>query len=571
MEQIIPVETGAEAFIELLNANGVDYLFLNPGTDTFPVHEAILKFKALGKRAPDIILCLDESMALAAAHGYFMVSGKPQVVLVHADLGPQQVGGALHNAQRGRIGVVLCSGRVPANFEKNRTNQVHWLQEQFDQSGVVRNYVKWEYELRSNENIHQVVQRAFQIASSEPCGPVYLCLPQDVLVEKISGVKIPAVSRFAPASAQQADPALLLEAASMLIEAENPLLITGYSGRNPQSVAPLIELAEILNFRVIDSPIRMNFPNTHPLYCGFDPNPYLEKADVILVIDQDVPYIPSQVKPKFEAKIIQIDIDPLKENMPLWGFPVDLLIRADSNKTLPALNRIIREKTGLEHQAHAQTRFQQIQLEHQQMQDKWRQMALNKSAQRPISPEWLCRCIDEAIDQDTVLLGEPVSNRAALLRQVHRTQPGTYFQSGGSNLGWGLGAALGAKLADPEKTVVTVMGDGSFVFGCPTAALWAAAVSRTPFLCIIFNNMRYNAPSLVLQQNLNKSGFSTKSGNWIGIDINPSPDYAAIARACQAYGQIVDDPAELPSALKNALDQVRGGKAAVLDVRIAVS
>jgi acetolactate synthase-1/2/3 large subunit len=146
MEQTLPVDNGAEAFIELLNANGVNYLFLNPGTDTYCIQEAISKFKALGKRTPEVILSLHESVAMAAAHGYFMVSGKPQVVLVHADLGPQQVGGALHNAQRGRAGIVLCSGRVPSSLEEGRLNPVHWLQEQFDQSGVVRGYVKWDYE-----------------------------------------------------------------------------------------------------------------------------------------------------------------------------------------------------------------------------------------------------------------------------------------------------------------------------------------------------------------------------------------------------------------------------------------
>ncbi len=131
MEKIIQVNTGAEAFIELLNANGVEYMFLNPGTDTSSIQQAISKFKTLGKRTPEVILCLHESVAMAAAHGYFMVSGKPQVVFVHTDVGIQQAGGAVHNAQRGRIGVVLCSGRAPSSVDSGKTNQVHWFQEQF--------------------------------------------------------------------------------------------------------------------------------------------------------------------------------------------------------------------------------------------------------------------------------------------------------------------------------------------------------------------------------------------------------------------------------------------------------
>ncbi|MEE8413301.1 MAG: thiamine pyrophosphate-binding protein [Dehalococcoidales bacterium] len=162
MEKTIPVDEGAEAFVEIMNANKVDYLFLNPGTDTFPIQEAISKFKALGKRTPKVILCLHESVALAAAHGYFAVTGRPQVVLVHVDIGTLQVGGALHNAQRGRIGIIFCAGRAPSTYDQNirgeRSAGIHWIQEQFDQAGSVRNYVKWEYELRSAGNIHQVSQ-----------------------------------------------------------------------------------------------------------------------------------------------------------------------------------------------------------------------------------------------------------------------------------------------------------------------------------------------------------------------------------------------------------------------------
>lgn len=568
MEQVIEVDTGAEALLALFEANGVDYIFLNPGTDTYTVQEAIAKFNAKGRPAPEVILCLHESMAMAAAHGYFMITGKPQVVLVHADLGVQQVGGALHNAQRGRAGVILCSGRVPANIETNRNNQVHWMQEQLDQNGIVRGYVKWDYELRSNDSIHQVVQRAFQIASHEPSGPVYLSLPQDLLAESISEVYIPEVNRFAAASTPQADFSLLEAAASALMEAQNPLLITGYSGRNLGSVAALVDLAESLSLRVIDAATRMDFPTTHPLYSGFDPDPYLKDADVILVIDNDVPYIPSRLKPAPDAKIIHIDIDPLKENLPMWGFPVDIFLQADSAKALPVLNRIIDEKTTPEMLSRRQNRFQQIQEEHRRRQEQWHQLALKGSTQKPISPDWLCYCINEAIDEDTIVTAEPVTNRLPLLRQLQRSRPGTYFQSGGSNLGWGLGAAYGAKLANPEKTVVSFMGDGGFVFGCPTASLWAANACRVPFLIVIFNNMRYNAPSLALRHNSGRESYSAQTGNWIGINIQPSPDYAAIARACGVFGQKIEEPAEIIPSLKNALELVRGGQPVVLDVRV---
>ena len=568
MEQRIPVDTGAEAFLELLNANGVDYIFLNPGTDTYTVQEAVSKFKTLGKRTPEVILSLHESVAMAAAHGYFMVSGKPQVVLVHADLGPQQVGGALHNAQRGRAGVLLCSGRVPSSIDKDRYNQVHWLQEQFDQAGVVRGYVKWDYELRSSENMHHVVQRAFQMASGEPCGPVYLCLSPDVLGEKISSVFIPDVARYAAASTPQADTALLAEVAVMMTGARNPLIITGYSGRHPQSVAPLVELAESVSARVISAPPRMNFPSTHPLFSGFDANPYIAAADFILIIDQDIPYIPSIARPGPGARIVHIDIDPVKEKIPLWGFPVDILLQADTGKAFPVLRQMVHQQVTPEYQDQIQSRFHQLQSEHRKMKEEWHRMAVTGAGQKPIPPEWLCYCINEIIDEETIVLGEALTNMGSVLRQINRTRPGTYFQSGGSNLGWGLGAALGARLASPDKTVVSIVGDGSFIFGCPTAALWMAHTYHAPFLCIILNNMRYNAPRTALRKASGGTSFSEKTGLWIGTDIKPPPDYAAIARACFAWGQTVDEPSDLLPALKTAFDQVRRGKTAVLDVRI---
>jgi len=572
MEKTLPVDDGAEAFVELLNANGVEYIFLNPGTDTFPIQEALSKFKALGRRTPEVILSLHESVGMAAAHGYFMLTGRPQVVLVHVDVGTQQVGGALHNAQRGRIGVVFCAGRAPLTFEQGKRGErflnIHWQQEQLDQAGVVRGYVKWEYELETNDNIHQVVQRAFQIASTEPCGPVYLTLPTEVLMEKIESVPIPAVARHTAPATPQADATLLDETAAMLLQAEMPLIITGDPGRHPQFAASLVELAEILGARVVTSPMRMNFPTTHPLCGGSDPNPYLKDADVLLLIDCDVPYVPAQAKPRPEAKLIHISIDPIRQDLPMWVFPGDVLIAADSSKAIPALSEAVRQKMTPEQQAQCQARFRQLQEKHEQLRERWRQQAMRQADQKPISPEWLCHCIAEAIDEDTILLNEAVTNSPFVSRLIHRTKPGTLFSSGGTSLGWGLGAALGAKLAAPDKTVVTLMGDGSFIFGCPIPSLWAASVYQAPFLTIIFNNEQYQAPKEALRRAYGQESFSTKTGLWVGMDITPSPDYALIAQACHAYGQTVADPSALPSALRAALDQVRHGKPAVLDVRI---
>ncbi len=572
MDKMIPVDMGAEAFVELLNANGVEYIFLSPGSCTVPIQEALSKFKALGKRTPKVVLGLHESVGMAAACGYFMVSGRPQVVLVHVDLGAQQVGGALHNAQRGRIGVILCAGRAPLSFDEDRPygrrSRLSWITEQSDQAGVVRGYVKWNYELRSNENIHHVVQRAFQVASTEPCGPVYLMLPPELLMEKINGVMVPDVSRYAPPSTPQADLTLLGEVAEMLIQAKNPLIITDYLGRHPESVASLIELAETLGVRVVTSFCYISFPTTHPLWGGVMPEPYLNDADVILVIDHDAPYNPARTKLAPGAKIIHIDIDALKANMPTRFFPADILLEADSSKAIPALNEMVRQRMTPEQQLGFQARFRQLQSEHERLLDGWRELATGHAERKPISREWLCRCIDEAIDESTIVLNEVAGSVYSVIQQVHRPEPGTHFFQSGSSLGWGLGAALGIKLAVPDKTVVLLVGDGAFIYGCPTAALWASSFYNAPHLTIIFNNGEYRAVKGLWPIVYGGDSFSEKTGEFVGVEFSPCPEYTLIAQACGAYAQKVEEPSALKSAIRKALEKVRGGQTAVLDVII---
>jgi acetolactate synthase I/II/III large subunit len=567
----IPVENGAEGFIELLNVNHVDYIFLNPGTDTTPIQEAIARLRSLERPTPLVVLCPHETVAMAAAHGYFLATGRPQVVLVHVDVGTQNIGEALHNAQRSPVGVVICAGRSPSIFEGERAGSrsmgIMWWQEQRDQAGIVRNFTKWDYELRFNENAHHVIQRAFQVAATEPCGPVYLTLPREVLVEKIASVKMLDTGRFAAPTTPQADLDKLNEAAGILAAAQNPLIIAGYSGRNPEAVAPLVELAEMIGARVAAAGSTMNFPADHPLYAA-GTSDYFKNADAVLIVDHDIPYIPAFVKPAPGVKIIQLGIDPIKQDMVMWGFPADILLQADSAKAIPALNDLLRTKMTRANRANAESRVREAEKELTLAEKNSREFALSQSTQTPISAEWFCQCLAEAIDDDAIIVDESLTSGMAVGRYLPRKKPGTYFTSGGSSLGFGLGASLGIKLARPEKMVVCFEGDGSFIFACPIPALWAANVYNIPFLCVVFNNQGYNAVRANLRATFGKDNFGEKEAFFAGLDIMPSPDYAVIARACSAYGETVTDPAEVKSAISRAFEQVKNGRTAVLDVRI---
>lgn len=558
----------AEAFLEILNANGVDTIFINPGLDTTPVQTAILRYTISGKRAPNLLLCLDESVAMSAAHGNYMVTGRPQVVMVHAELGTLQVGGALHNAQWGRVPVILLAGSLLEN------QRVTWMQKPYDQGSIVRNSVKWDYQLSTNENIFEVFQKAFQIACTEPGGPVYLVHPLGYLGEKIGKQSVSAPVQNVASTLSKDNIEHLSQIAEMLVEAKQPLILTGFTGRYAQSVDRLVELAEALSAPVLTGPNRMNFPTTHPLCAGIEKgpgtrrvNPHLTDADVVLVIDYDMPYVPAREVPGPDAKIIDVGIDPVTQGRPLWGRGSDLFIKADSREAIPVLTHMVKMKLTPAKRSLCRERFQQLERAHEEARTECHALALKVAKQKPISPDWLCQCIANAISEDTIVVNHVISHFESVAEQIHRTRPGTLLSCAGGSISWALGAALGVKLAAPDNTVVSLMTDGGFVWGCPVATLWSASSYHAPFLSVIFDNQAYGAIKSIVQKN-SEGKLSDDMGLKVGVDIAPPPDYAAVAKACGAYGMIVEDPADVLSALKEGLAEVHSGRAAVLDIRL---
>jgi acetolactate synthase-1/2/3 large subunit len=546
------------AIIDVCNANDVAFLFYNPGIDNVPLLETISRLRATGRKTPRGILCLDEFVAMTAAHGNYMASGRPQAVAVHSELGVLQIGGALHNAQWGKVPVVFFTEIQGPPQRRN------WRGESFDQGSMVRNFVKWDYSLNIDDDIDEVFNQAFTTAASEPCGPVYLALPREVMWRKgedsqhrqykVTREKVPAT-----------DTATLNQAADILIEAKNPLIVTGYSGRNLETVASLIELAEKLAAGVLTADVRVNFPNTHPLAAYLSPkagfgNPLLARADVILAIDYDMHYAAPPTSPAPGAKIIHIDIDTIKKGIPLWGRKADILVKADSSLAIPALTKIIKRKLTKEKQEQLQKRYKRLETEHKKLDGEWRALAISQSTKRPITANWLSRCIDEVIDDDTIIVNQAISPATIVAHQIHRTKPGTLLSCAGGCIGWAPGAALGVKLAAPVKTVVSIMGDGAFIYGCPEASLWSAGFYKAPFLAVIYDNHGYGAIKGLFREKYDVEN--------MGADITTPPDYALIARANNAYGRKVENPAELPKALKECLAVVKGGQTAVLDVKI---
>ena len=572
------MHTASDAFLDALTAAGVSYLFANFGSDHPAVIEALARAAATGRRVPQVITCPFEMVALSAAHGAAQVTGRAEAVLVHVECGTQSLAGAVHNAARGRIPVLIFAGASPftqhGELPGSRNEFIHWLQDIRDQRGIVRGYVKYDNEVRTGRNIAQIVHRALQIAHSDPKGPVYLVAAREVLEESVPPAE-PAPDRFLPVAPQALPADAVPELAAALVAARRPLIVTSYLGRNRDAPAALVRLCRRLGIGVIESvPSHVNFPGDEPLYLGSQwnaqhANPVFAAADVLLVVDSDVPWIPLVNPPRPDAAIYHIDIDPLKPHMPLWHIPARRTFCADAATALDQIDQYVAQR--LDGGALDPARIAERTAHYRELHDQ-RQRAL-LARERPtgteITPEFLTACIRRRVDDTTIVLNEGISSYQIIGDHLMLTRPGSMLSSGGSSLGWSGGAAIGVKLARPDHTVISLIGDGSYLFSVPSSVHWMARRYAAPFLQVIYDNAGWKSPKLSLLA-VHPDGHAAGADD-IGVGFAPAPDHAGIAAAAGgAFGRTVSHAAELEPALDAALDAVRRERrCAVLDVKLA--
>jgi acetolactate synthase-1/2/3 large subunit len=553
----IDIDNVAQAYLELLRDRGIKYFFGNAGTDFAPLVDGFARFAAEGKDFPKPVLVPHEFAAVSMAHGFAMVTGEPQVVMVHVNVGTSNGLTGVMNASRANIPLIFTAGRTPISegeVRGGRNLHIHWAQESFDQASMLREYVKWDYELRNFAQVEKVVDRALNIAMSEPKGPVYLSLPREVLAEEHreftytpAGPKIYA--KPAP------DPAAIRQAADLLKDAENPLIITSMVGKNPAAVGELVKLCESFAIPVTIpmSNLYLNFPTDHPMHLGFDPMRNLEKADVVLVIESDVPWFPIRAKPAPGAKIIQMGIDPYFSRYPMRTFPVDVPLAADPEIGLRYLREALAAYSA-EKKKTVRERFERLAQEHDAQRATWKAIAEKHKKDRPIDMGWLSHCVGQVRDADTVIINEYDLHA----QQVPMNEPGSFFGSPmSSGLGWCFGAALGVKLARPECVPIVCMGDGTYHFTAPTACHFVA--QNLPVVVVVFNNQCWNAVkgSVI---DLYPGGWAVKKNHFVLCDLEPSPAYEEIAESFGGYGERVEDPGEIIPALRRAVQAVQKEK-----------
>jgi acetolactate synthase-1/2/3 large subunit len=351
-----------------------------------------------------------------------------------------------------------------------------------------------------------------------------------------------------------ADAASVQEAAKLLAQAKNPIVIVRASGRDPLAVPVLVRFAEALGAGVFEQfPTHMNFPQHHPLHVAWDAAPYLDDADAIVVIESDAPWFPAIKNPKPDARVIQVGVDPLFQRYPIRGFPGDVALGGHPRLTLAALADAV---GAIADKGAVAARRARWEAEHTRVREAAAAVARKASTGGEIEMSWLSRCIAELVDDKTTLVNEYDFD----ITQGNFTRPGSYFNSPASSaLGWGLGAALGAKLASPDGTVIACVGDGSYIFGAPTAAHFVSRAYDIPVLWVVFNNRTWNAVKRSTTTHA-KDGWAVKTDTMPMTYLEPSPDYEMICQASGGHGERVEDPAKLPEALKRAMHIVKNEK-----------
>ncbi len=562
---------------DMLRMLDIKYAAMNPGSSYRGLHDSIVNY--LGNNKPEIILCAHEGIAVAMAQGYGKVAGKPMAAMVHYVVGLLHGTLAIYNAWLDEAPILVIGATGPMNIDRRRPG-IDWIHTALIQGNVVRDYVKWDDQPSNLAGVPDSFIRAYQIATTDPQGPVYICLDaglqEELLTDKVS---LPSIQRYPNPSSPQVDGATIDRVAKLLVEATNPVVIADYMGRNPQAVASLIELAELLALPVIDSGGRFNFPNTHPLDLTGAERELIKEADVVLALDvhnldrylttveQDTRQTGNIIPEK--CRVIHFTLQHLA--MKSWSqsygrlVTIDIPVTANTALALPLLTAACHELLTKKRRLELQKRFGKLKVKHEALRKQWQAMAENEQDKSPISISWLARQVWEVIkDEDWALVNEAMRGWARRLWDWEKP----YQYVGSTGLGEGLGHSLGAALAHQteRRLCIDFQADGDLLY--TPAALWTAAHHRIPLLVIMNNNRTYYNSERHQEVTAKKRERPVKNKG-IGTRIeNPPVDYASLARSFGLYGAgPIENPNDLRSALEEAIRVVKDKKQlALVDV-----
>ncbi len=556
--------TAGGALLARLKRIGVDYVFANSGTDFPPIIEGLAEAAAKDIDLPQAIVIPHEGAAMAMAHGYYLATGRSQAVMAHTNVGLANCAIGAINAAVEHVPVLLFSGRTPTTERDRfgaRTVPIGWGQEMRDQTALVREAVKWDYELRFPEQVAEVVDRAWAIANSAPRGPVYVSLPREVLCQAApsDGLDQPPLMQptRAHASADQIE-----QAAQILASARNPVIFAQHGAGSAEAFAALSELVQDWGIPVCQYwALGLAIPTDHPMAAGPDPAPLLEQADAILVLDALAPWSPDIHKPDAACRIIQMGPDPLSARIPIRNFRSDLSIACDTADGILALKRAMDAHRPADVADRAKRVADVNARDRMQVLDR-----AGSGGEGAMTKDWVSLCLSRAIQgRDASVLSELGCPMAPMTLDHHRAW---YQEPHAGGLGWSFPAALGMQLADRDRLIVATMGDGSYMFANPVACHQIAEALSLPLLVVIVNNAEWGAVRQSVL-GLYPDGHAARTNAMPLTQLSPAPDFTLVAQASRAWARSVQDGRDLPAALQEALDHIRTTRSlALLDVRV---
>src|SRR5580700_2985860 len=572
--------SGSDFMVDVIKSLGIEYVASNPGSSFRGLHESVINYG--GNENPEFITCCHEESAVAMAHGYSKIEGKPMAVFLHSDVGLQHGSMAIYNAFCDRVPVYLIAGNA---LEINsRRPGVEWDHSVQDAAAIVRDCLKWDDAPISLQHFAESAVRAYKIAMTPPMAPVLLVADSEIQENPIAADAPLHIPKLTLASPPQGDSGSVAEAARLLVQAQNPLIVVDRYVRTQAGIDLLVELAETLQAPVIDQAGRMNFPTRHPLNHSSRRNAVVANADVIMGLEATdfwsaLNTMHDQVRRtthpimKNEAKLISISTGDLYTKANYQDFyrytGVDLAMAADPEATLPSLIEETKRLITADRKRALQDRGAKLATAHDRALEQARTDATYAWDASPVSTGRLCA---ELWDQ---IKGEDWSLVSILrhfswwpLRLWPFDKQYQYIGTqGGGGIGYNAPASVGAALANKKhgRFSVSIQDDGDLMFA--PLVLWTAAHHRIPLLSVMHNNRAYHEELMHVQRMADRHNRGVDRAS-IGTTFeDPKMDFAKLAQSMGVYAEgPITDPNELAPALRRAIAVVKRGEPALLDV-----
>ncbi|MFC8390852.1 thiamine pyrophosphate-dependent enzyme [Streptomyces sp. NPDC057238] len=560
-----PGADGGDAVVSALNAVGADYLFCSSGSEWAPVWESLARRHRDGEPAPEYLDLTHETVAVGMATGYGLVRRRPQGVLLHAAPGLLQGSMAVHGALLAGVPMLVASSESTTYGDgPGQDPGGQWYRNLSIVGGphhVAQPFTKWANEAADISTLPTMITRAAELAWRAPAGPAYLNIPLEILLEEWDGREAKPV---VPPGSTHSSPEEVDPVAQLIREAKNPVIVTETAGREAGGLEALVAFAEAWQIPVVepDSAVCGNFPRTHPLHAGSDIGPWMDEADLILLVNCRAPFYPPSRKPS-KAQIVVIDQVPQRPHIVYQVLFADVYLEGNVANTL---RQLAKRAKGLDESSVAARRSAQEER-HAAEQASIAAAEARAAQSEGVDPVLVAATLRKLLaGSGAVVVDETITHSRVVKRHLKTAAPDSYFYVQGG-LGQGIAVALGVKLAAKDRPVVLTIGDGAFAYNPVIQSYDAAKAYDLPVLIVVFNNRVYKSMNLN-HRRFYPEGAAAETGEWLGTDLHRLPRLAAFAEPFGMHTETVDTTDALAPALERALKAVAEGTTAVVDVLV---